>query len=141
MADVKIIDIDSEQWNMKDQNARDRLTSIESRPYIVKEDMESANKYRKWSDGILEQWFTVKKVVSRNASFSIQFPIQFDEAPIELNAFVKSKYGVSPVGVFAVSNDATISGSGCSLLFISIYNYQSSDADICVYAKGIKRNT
>ena len=30
MADVKIIDIDSEQWNMKDQNARDRLTGLET---------------------------------------------------------------------------------------------------------------
>lgn len=29
MADVKIIDIDSEQWNMKDQNARDRIYTIE----------------------------------------------------------------------------------------------------------------
>lgn len=33
MADVKIIDIDSEQWNMKDQNARDRLTAIENQMY------------------------------------------------------------------------------------------------------------
>lgn len=33
MADVKIIDIDSEQWNMKDQNARDRLTAIENTLY------------------------------------------------------------------------------------------------------------
>lgn len=33
MADVKIIDIDSEQWNMKDQNARDRLTVIEEQQY------------------------------------------------------------------------------------------------------------
>lgn len=31
MADVKIIDIDSEQWNMKDQNARDRLTVVENK--------------------------------------------------------------------------------------------------------------
>ena len=30
MADVKIIDIDSEQWNIKDQNARDRLDALEA---------------------------------------------------------------------------------------------------------------
>ena len=30
MADVKIIDIDSEQWNMKDQAARDRLDIVEN---------------------------------------------------------------------------------------------------------------
>ena len=33
MADVKIVDIDNEQWNMKDQNARDRLTAIEDKLY------------------------------------------------------------------------------------------------------------
>lgn len=33
MADVKIIDIDNEQWNMKDQDARDRLTAIENKLY------------------------------------------------------------------------------------------------------------
>lgn len=33
MADVKIIDIDNEQWDMKDQNARDRLTAIENTLY------------------------------------------------------------------------------------------------------------
>lgn len=30
MADVKIIDIDSEQWNMKDQYARDHITTLEN---------------------------------------------------------------------------------------------------------------
>lgn len=30
MADVKIIDIDNEQWNMKDQVARDHINTIES---------------------------------------------------------------------------------------------------------------
>lgn len=29
MADVKIVDIDGEQWNIKDQNARDRITALE----------------------------------------------------------------------------------------------------------------
>lgn len=29
MADVKIIDIDSAQWNMKDQVARDKITTLE----------------------------------------------------------------------------------------------------------------
>ena len=29
MADVKIVDIDSTQWNMKDQNARDRIAALE----------------------------------------------------------------------------------------------------------------
>lgn len=29
MADVKIIDIDGEQWNIKDQPARDKITDIE----------------------------------------------------------------------------------------------------------------
>ena len=29
MADVKIIDIDNEQWNMKDQEARNRIAALE----------------------------------------------------------------------------------------------------------------
>lgn len=29
MADVKIVDIDGEQWNIKDQEARDRITVLE----------------------------------------------------------------------------------------------------------------
>ena len=29
MADVKIVDIDGSQWNMKDQNARDRIAALE----------------------------------------------------------------------------------------------------------------
>lgn len=29
MADVKAIDIDGEQWNIKDQNARDRIAALE----------------------------------------------------------------------------------------------------------------
>ena len=29
MADVKIIDIDNEQWNMKDQEARNRIATLE----------------------------------------------------------------------------------------------------------------
>lgn len=29
MADVKIVDIDGEQWNMKDQESRDRITVLE----------------------------------------------------------------------------------------------------------------
>ena len=30
MADVKIVDIDNEQWNMKDQEARDKITTLET---------------------------------------------------------------------------------------------------------------
>ena len=30
MADVKIIDIDNEQWNMKDQEARNRIATLEN---------------------------------------------------------------------------------------------------------------
>ena len=30
MQDVKIIDIDNEQWNMKDQEARNRITALET---------------------------------------------------------------------------------------------------------------
>ena len=35
MADVKIVDIDSEQWNMKDQNARDRIAVLETKTVVT----------------------------------------------------------------------------------------------------------
>ena len=34
MADVKIVDIDNEQWNMKDQVARDRITVLEGKTTV-----------------------------------------------------------------------------------------------------------
>ena len=54
MADVKIIDIDSEQWNMKDQNARDRLTALED--FVKTKDLNNLSLYTKsgYSSGILE---------------------------------------------------------------------------------------
>ena len=52
MQDVKIIDIDNEQWNMKDQEARNKITAL-------KEDFNSLTTYstnetltgEKWIDG------------------------------------------------------------------------------------------
>ena len=35
MADVKIVDIDSEQWNMKDQKARDDIAALEQKTTIT----------------------------------------------------------------------------------------------------------
>lgn len=34
MADVKIVDIDNVQWNMKDQEARNRIAELEQKPII-----------------------------------------------------------------------------------------------------------
>ena len=39
MADVKIIDIDNEQWNMKDQEARNRIANLEK--LFIAEDLAS----------------------------------------------------------------------------------------------------
>ena len=40
MADVKIIDIDGEQWNIKDQDAREKVATIEEN--ISTQDLQSA---------------------------------------------------------------------------------------------------
>ena len=37
MADVKIVDIDNVQWNMKDQEARNRIAKLENDFYHIKE--------------------------------------------------------------------------------------------------------
>lgn len=43
MADVKMIDIDSEQWNIKDQVARDTLTEQEVKINNLQENLSSTN--------------------------------------------------------------------------------------------------
>ena len=40
MADVKIIDIDNEQWNIKDQDARTRITTLEEN--VSTQDLQDA---------------------------------------------------------------------------------------------------
>ena len=40
MQDVKIIDIDNEQWNMKDQEARNKIANLESLVNKLKEEVE-----------------------------------------------------------------------------------------------------
>ena len=40
MADVKIIDIDNVQWNMKDQEARNRIVTLETKTTITEEVLE-----------------------------------------------------------------------------------------------------
>lgn len=41
MADVKIVDIDGSQWSMKDQNARDRITTLEEK--TIAQDLDDIN--------------------------------------------------------------------------------------------------
>lgn len=41
MADVKIVDIDGSQWNMKDQNARDRIAALEES--LIPQSLEDVN--------------------------------------------------------------------------------------------------
>ena len=41
MADVKIVDIDGSQWNMKDQVARDKITELEKN--LIAQDLEDIN--------------------------------------------------------------------------------------------------
>lgn len=51
MADVKIIDIDSAQWNMKDQVARDKITELENKTTKNFEYSTTEQKIGKWIDG------------------------------------------------------------------------------------------
>lgn len=44
MADVKIVDIDGEQWNIKDQDARTRITVLEQKNEENTNIIESLNK-------------------------------------------------------------------------------------------------
>ena len=51
MADVKIIDIDGSQWNMKDQVARDKITALEEKTTKNFEYSTVEQKIGKWIDG------------------------------------------------------------------------------------------
>ena len=51
MADVKIIDIDSAQWNMKDQDARNRIATLEEKTTKNFEYSTVEQKIGKWIDG------------------------------------------------------------------------------------------
>ena len=60
MADVKIIDIDGEQWNMKDQEARSIIAVLEQK------NKENANIIERLNENIQEGFLahrTIKKVV------------------------------------------------------------------------------
>ena len=53
MADVKIVDIDSEQWNMKDQNARDRIGVVETQlGNLINTDIPKYRTWKKLGQGI-----------------------------------------------------------------------------------------
>ena len=138
MADVKIIDIDNVQWNMKDQEARNKIATLEKSVHIVKEDMQSQNKYRQWSDNILEQWFTVTTKISTDKNFHVDYPITFDDVPFEINAFIKGIHSQSPVGWIIATNDGNTTKSGIDLIFKSTYDYQNITANILISVKGIK---
>lgn len=139
MANAKIVDIKGVQWELKDEVARNRIAELENKVYIVEEDMQSQNKYRKWSDGLLEQWFTITKTMSKNSMFFVDFPIAFDDIPIELNCTIKGIYGQSPLGLIAVSNDYTMTKSGVGLSLFSEYNYTNVNTTILIAVKGFKK--
>ena len=138
MADVKTVDIDGSQWSMKDQEARNKITTLEKHVHIVKEDMQSQNKYRQWSDNILEQWFTVTTKVSTDKGFHVDYPTTFDDVPFEINAFIKGIYSESPVGWIVANNDGNTTKSGIDLLFKATFDYKDITTEILISVKGIK---
>lgn len=138
MADVKMVDIDNVQWNMKDQEARNKIVKLEEYVHIVDENMQSQNKYRKWSDNVLEQWFPVIKIISTEIPFHVDYPIEFDEIPFEINAFIKGIHGKSPIGQIVATNDGSTTKSGIDLVLKSTYPYENIETTIFVSVKGIK---
>ena len=138
MADVKIVDIDNEQWNMKDQLARDKITTLEERVHIVAENMQSQNKYRQWSDNMLEQWFSITTKITTNVIFHVDYPIAFDDIPFEINAFIKGVYSESPIGSILASNDGNTTKSGIDLVLRSEHPYQNVQTTILISVRGIK---
>lgn len=69
MADVKIIDIDNEQWNMKDQNARDRILEVEN---LIPNTASTSNKLITQQDLKPALDFVEEEPVTINANMSNQ---------------------------------------------------------------------
>lgn len=140
MAEVHIVDIDGEQWDIKDLPLTQRVNALAERVHIVEEDMQSPNKYRKWSDGILEQWFSITRRLTTSGEFSITFPIEFDDIPFEFSTFIKSVYGATPNGIVIPSNGGSLTKSGMTLMLLSTATYTNLNTTVFIHVKGIKAN-
>lgn len=95
MADVKIIDIDSEQWNMKDQNARNRLDVIERRNTVESKEVTQGYCYLNMAkkNGIVTCYIRYKPTTAP-AGTTVQFaeivPVGWRPAIATRNQFVTS---------------------------------------------------
>lgn len=127
MADVKIIDIDNEQWNVKDQAARDRLNIIEN---LIPSNASKNNKLIPQS--ILSNYFEKTENLS------------FLSTKVNKNQWVKIENGV-----YLVETDVHFVDSPMHLYLIGKYTSGCNVWEICgsnvltlgFSENGIKLNT
>lgn len=93
MADVKIIDIDGEQWNIKDQAARDRLEPIENRNTTVFKEITQGDVYLQMAkrNGIVDCFFRFRPmtaIAGQTVTFEGVVPTGWKPAVPTRNQFV-----------------------------------------------------
>ena len=91
MADVKIVDIDGSQWNMKDQEARNKIAELEEKTNVTKVRLWTSNKSFidkvkingedflqvylegfRYSGGVVEQILTLPKTIGNTVILRCQ---------------------------------------------------------------------
>ena len=108
MADVKIVDIDGSQWNMKDQEARNKITEI-------------LNKLSQVSD------------IKLNGTFSFDAKMKYfgeDENYIYYNFWWEAQTKTSAIALGSIIITPPNTNTD-KILYLDLNSYQYSNAQIC----------
>lgn len=116
MADVKIIDIDNEQWNIKDQTARNDITTIKESINSIQTLLSNTDIFKL---NIRTRKITTAKELYSAWSMGLETtPNGYDK--IIMLPFVRCPFQSSAIAVNAVSGDA----------FDNVYIYNPAQAEI-----------
>lgn len=108
MADVKIIDIDNVQWNIKDELARDQITTIkeEFSSFTIYSEQEMNTK-QKWIDGKDIYRKVISGVRYGNGDISVQSGIKNIDQVVNLSLLENGIIGAYADYVFVGTNRLT----------------------------------
>lgn len=136
MADVKIIDIDSEQWNMKDQAARDRLDVIERRNTVETKEVTQNGCYLQMAkrNGIVDCYIRYRPATTpsgQSIQFTGIFPVGWRPAVPTRNQFVTNNNDTYKGQMVARENGDLDVWSGVGS-FVAGSDYTTNVTFVCV---------
>ena len=97
MADVKIVDIDNEQWNMKDQEARNRIAALETEVNTNIPNRFTVDEKR--IDGVYKS--TSGKSIQECCE-KLKYPYTVSDITFAIDYVFKNP-GIYPTGVYSVA--------------------------------------